>query len=347
MIASFLSQTRGFLIALTFTALPAVAQKTAPADGEVIAPSPQHISSESSNGLAATVNGRPITRSEVDESLKNQLHQINAQVSDPAKAAKLKAELRKEALDALIDRELILDEYEKVSGGQAVKPQYVDEDIKDFVRTTYSGDYDKFIKELKSYGMTLKKFRAVREKMLKVQMMRSHASKDVSIATPAQKEQFLKEHSDLFREKDYIKLRSITVSKLGSDVSTTPESQKRLITEIRQRVLKGADFASEAKTYSIDSHASGGGDWGTIDRTAMSGKMADAAFKLSAKSVGEIIEDNDNYYLFYVEAKQPGKMKPMGEIETDLEKMVQLEARKKLYEAWISRIRAKANIKKF
>jgi len=302
---------------------------------------------EASNGLAATVNGRPITRSEVDESLRNQLRQIDAQISDPAKAAEIKAKLRGEALDSLIDRELILAEYEKISGGQPIKAQYVDEDVKEFVRTTYAGDYDKFNKELNSYGMTPKKFRTVRETMLKVQMMRSHASKEAGIATPDDKAKFLKEHPDMFREKEYIKLRSITVSKIGGDVTTTPADQKKLVQEIRQRVLKGGDFASEAKTYSVDSHAANGGDWGTIDKSAMSGKMADAAFSLKEKSISEIIEDSDNYYLFYVEAKQPGKMKPMSEVEPELEKMVQLEARKKLYDAWIKRVRSKANIKKF
>ena len=302
---------------------------------------------EASNGLAATVNGRPIIWSEVNESLKNQLRQIDAQISDASKAADLKAKLRAEALDSLIDRELILAEYEKISGGQPIKAQYVDEDIKEFVRTTYEGDNDKFLKELQSYGMTVKKFRGVRETMLKIQMMRSHASKDVGIVTPDDKAKFLKDHPDLFREKDYIKLRSITVSKIGGDVSTTPADQKKLVQEIRQRVLKGGDFASEAKTYSVDSHAANGGDWGTIDKSAMSGKMAAAAFSLKEKSVSEIIEDSDNYYLFYIDAKQPGKLKPMSEVEPELEKMAQVEARQKLYDAWIKRVRAKANIKKF
>jgi len=305
-----------------------------------------HLHAEA-NGLAATVNGRPITLSEVSETIKIQLRQIDAQISDPARREAMKSKLRSEALDSLIDRELIMAEYQKLSGGQPIKSQYVDEDVKEFIRTTYNGDYNKFITELKGFGMTLKKFREVREKMLVVQMMRSHASKDISISTPEKKAKFLKEHGDLFREKDFIKLRSITVSKFSNNPGTTPADQKKLITEIRRRVMKGADFASEAKTYSSDSHAADGGDWGTIDKSAMSGKMADAAFSLSAKNVSEVIEDEENYYLFYVEAKQPGKMKPMAEIEADLEKMVQLEERKKAYDTWITRIRSKANIKKF
>ncbi len=299
------------------------------------------------NGLAATVNGRAITKAEVDEQIKNQVRAIDAQVPDVAKRAELKSKLRKESLDSLIDRELMLAEYIKLSGGQPVKPQYVQEDIKDFIKQTYGGDNDKFLKELKQFGMTLKKFSEVREKMLIVQMMRSHVTKEVGVPTPDKKAEFMKKHSDMFRGTEYIKLRSITVSKFGGAPGTTPDDQKKLIKEIRQRVIKGGDFASEAKTYSNDSHASSGGDWGTIDRSAMSARMAAAAFALDAKSISDIIEDEENYYLFYVEAKQPGKMKPASEIEPELEKLVQNEERTQLLKAWLDRARSKANIKKF
>jgi parvulin-like peptidyl-prolyl isomerase len=178
-------------------------------------------------------------------------------------------------------------------------------------------------------------------------MMRSHVTKEVGVPTPDKKDEFLKKHGDLFRGTDYIKLRSITVSKFGGSSGATPADQKTLIKEIRQRVLKGGDFASEAKTYSNDSHSSNGGDWGTIDKSAMSGRMATAAFSLDAKSISDVIEDEENFYLFYVEAKQPGKMKPMTEVEPELEKVVQNEERKQLLEAWLDRIRSKANIKRF
>jgi parvulin-like peptidyl-prolyl isomerase len=302
------------------------------------------------NGLAATVNGRAITKAEVDDQIMNQIRSIDAQVPEAAKRAELKSKLRKESLESLIDRELMLAEYQKLSGGQPVKQQYVQEDIKDFVKQTYGGDNDKFLKELKQAGLSLKKFSERREKMLIVQMIRSHVTKEVGIPTPDKKTAFLKKHGDMFRGDDYIKLHSITISKFGGAAGTTPEDQKKLIKEIRARVLKGGDFASEAKTYSNDSHSSAGGAWNEgkwIDRKVMSARMATAAFALDAKSISDVIEDEENYYLFYVEAKQPGKMKPTSEIEPELEKLVQNEERTQMLKAWLERTRSKANIKQF
>jgi peptidyl-prolyl cis-trans isomerase SurA len=298
------------------------------------------------NGLAATVNGTAITKAEVEERLKPQFQAIDAQVPE-GQRAELKAKFRKESLDDLINKQLLLGEYKKLSGGQPLKSQYLEEEIKDLIRKKYDGDRDKFLKSLKEYGMSYNKFRETQEKMLTVQMIKGHLTKEVGVPTPDKKEAFLKKHEDLFRGTDYIKLRSITVGKFAGSVGSTPADQKTLVKEIRQRVIKGADFASEAKTYSNDSHASAGGDWGTIDRSAMSAKMAKAAFALDAKSISDIIEDEENFYLFYVEAKQPGKMKPASEIEPELEAMVQNEERSKVLNAWLDRARSKANIKLF
>ncbi len=298
------------------------------------------------NGLAATVNGRPILRSEVDEMVKVQLLQAR-QISDPDKRAEIVSKLRTESRDRLIERELILAEYQKLSQGQPIKQQYVDEDIKTFVRETYNGDNEKFLKELKAYGMTLKKFRELREKMLVEQMMRGHLVKETGYATPEKKQQFLKEHGEMFREKDFIKLRSITIPKIGQNVTSTPQDQRKLIAEIRQRIAKGADFGALAKEHSTDSHAEAGGDWGWINDKTMSGRIADVAFSLKAKTMSEIIEDEDNFYLLYVEARQPGKAKPKEQIDADLEKLVNIAEKQKAWKAVIERMEAKANIRRF
>ncbi len=300
------------------------------------------------NGLAATVNGRPITRSEVDEFVKYQIAQASATIRDPKKREEVISSLRKNALEGLIERELILAEYARLTNNQPIKPQYVDDDIKQFIRETYQGDQAKFLQELKAYGMTLKKFREVREKMLIVQMMRTHNAKDSGLITPDKKDAFLREHGELFREKDHIKLRSITIPKVGEDATSTPQDQKQLITEIRRRLIKNsADFESEAKTYSKDSHADAGGDWGWIDREKLSKRMADSVFALKGKSVSDVIEDEDNYYLFFVEARQEGKLKPREEIEQKLNEFLKMEERKKASDEWIKRLKAKATIKYF
>jgi peptidyl-prolyl cis-trans isomerase SurA len=297
------------------------------------------------NGLAAVVNGRPIASSEIEQMIFRQLRMIDTQVP-PAQRAEFKAKLRKEALDTLVDVEVILSEYFKLSDGKGIKAEYVDEEIRQDIKTEYGGSETKFLQDLKAQGSSLKKYKEMKEKMLIVGMMRQSKTKDSGYASPERKAEFLKNNASQFREKDKIKLRTITIPKVTNEALVTPASQKQLVTEIRQRVVSGGDFAAEAKTYSQDSHASDGGDWGWIDEAAMSRQMSEEAFKLSAKAVSGVIEDQDSYYLFYVEDKQLGKSRPKSEIDAEVEKMVIMEQRKKSYEEWVARLRAKANIRR-
>ena len=209
-------------------------------------------SAEQMNGIAAVIDGtRVVTKSEVREAVTAQttlLRQsvLSGRMTENDYQSTVK-KLEEESLDSLIERELILREFEKMNG--QIKSQYIDEDVNRIVREQFDGDRAKFLAELKASNISLRKFRQLREKMLVVQMMRQRETGVIPPPTPEQREAYLKENSDRFREKDFIKLRTITVLKTSTIPGTTPEKQKKLIGEIRSRLGKGADFETEAKTY--------------------------------------------------------------------------------------------------
>ena len=100
-----------------------------------------------------------------------------------------------------------------------------------------------------------------------------------------------------------------------------------------------------AKTYSQDSKSGNGGDWGFITKKVLNRRMAEMVFSLPAKKVSDVTEFDDSFYIFYVEAKNPGKMKPDEEVQTELEKRVLMEKRKKAYEEWMTQLKRKATIR--
>ena len=200
---------------------------------------------QSQNGIAAVVNGKVITRSEVADAVNAQRQMIMMRHRDnPLQAQREIAELDKTALDSLIDRELILAEFKKVGG--TIKPQYVEDDINTLVREQFKGDRDTFVIELAKSGMTLKKFREMREKMIIVQVMRGKQGGSQPPPTPREVEDFYKNNADKFRDKDMIKIRTLTVPKFSGDAAATPEKQRQLAEEIRSKVIAGSDFATMA-----------------------------------------------------------------------------------------------------
>jgi peptidyl-prolyl cis-trans isomerase SurA len=304
-------------------------------------------SQKQSWGIAAKVAGKGVvTTSEVQDAVAAQSALLRRQVQiGRLSRSEYESTLKRlygDSLYSLIERELILGEFGKIGG--SLKPHYVDEDIKRIILEQFDGDRGKFLEELKGSGISMRKFRKLREKMLIVQMMRHRETGVISPPTPAQREAYLKKHEDKFREKAYVKLRTITILKTSETPGTTPEKQRKVIEELRSKLANGADFATVAKTYSEDSRGEHGGDWGWIDRETLKKELSDVAFDLPPKRLSKIVEDNRSFFILYVEAKRPGALQPMEEIQGTLEKLILQEERKKRHDAWVSRLWEKSVI---
>jgi parvulin-like peptidyl-prolyl isomerase len=242
-----------------------------------------------SYGIAVVVNGKPITTSEVRDAIQAQAQFIRMQIRDPKEADARLAALKSGALYALIERQLVLSEFEKA--GMSIKSQYVDDNINDLIREKFAGDREKFLYELAKNNMTLKKFRDEREKAMIVQMFRTQQVKNLPPPTPSQVEGFYRKNAPKFREKSYIKFSTITVPKYPvGDANATPESQKKLAEEIRTKIANGADFAQMAKTYSQDSRADQGGSWGLQDSESINPQIAEAALALKPGTISKVVD---------------------------------------------------------
>lgn len=305
------------------------------------------IAAEATNGIAAVVNGRPILRSEVEEVIKMQEMELRRNIADKSELDRELGELQKKALDTLVEQELILKEFEPFEANFREKVNaYADEYIKTkFIRDLFKGDRAEFMKQLTASGISYKKFHEKQRTNVIMQMMRGQNVKDVGYVTSDEKAAYLKAHSEDFREGDQLKLWSISIPKVSEEIGTTPTSQMALAKEIRTKLGRGDDFATLARTYSQDSKSSNGGDWGVITKKDLTPRMAKLVFGLPAKKVSDVIEFEGNYYVFYVEAKIPGKMRPQEEVEAEVERRVLNEKMKKAYDEWIVQLKRKATIR--
>ncbi|MFZ4766038.1 MAG: peptidylprolyl isomerase, partial [Roseimicrobium sp.] len=169
--------------------------------------------------------------------------------------------------------------------------------------------------------------------------------KDLPPATPAQVEAFYRKHADQFRDKDYIKFSTITIPKYPvGDINASPESQKKLAEEIRAKITGGGDFAQMAKSYSQDSRAESGGDWGLQERATLSKEIGDVAFALKTGGISKVTEVGPNYMIIFCEAKQPGAMEPLDKVRPQIEKAIGAEIGREAVNRWLSGLSTKAII---
>ena len=212
------------------------------------------------------------------------------------------------------------------------------------IRQQFKGDRDAFVIELAKTGMTLKKFRDLRQKMMIVSVMRNKQVGQLPPPTPREVEEAYQKNIELYRDKDMLKISTITLPRYAS--ASTPENQKKLAEEIRSKIIAGADFATMAKTYSEDSRKEDGGAWDWMERKAMKKSIADAAFALKDGGVSKVIEDEAAYIIIALEAKKLGTATPLDKVRPELERIINGERSKVLVEKWLENLRKKAVIRR-
>ena len=297
------------------------------------------------NGIVATVNGRPILKSEVEDLMRANALDLMRRHPDPVERAAELKKLRSKVLDSLIDQELIIKEFEPYAATATQRVEaHTDEMIKrQFVDGMFKGDRKKFLQELQESGIGYKKFHEQQIKNVIVEMMRGQFAKpETPYVTEEEKAEWIRKNPDHFRVGGKLKLWSITIP--GQADGKTPAQQAELVKEVRTSLVNGADFASQARTHSADSKRDAGGSWDWVDKKDLADAFWPIVSKLPTGKISEVVPFQGSFYIFWVEARQPGKLKPQAEIDAEVEKRVIMEKRQKASEAWLKKLRKKATI---
>ena len=304
------------------------------------------VAQQYSNRIAAVVDGIPIASSEVEETIKAQEQVIHFQFrNDPVRINKEIAALRASAIETLIDREVLLAEFKKIGG--VIKPQYVDDDISGIIRESFKGDRDAFVDELTKTGMSMKKFRELRETMVIMNVMRARNAGDHPPATPREVQEFYDKNVDKWREGDQIKISTITIPKFSGEPGSTPEKQQRLAQELRTKIVQGADFAAVAKANSADSHAENGGSWDWMAKTDLMPAIANAAMELKTGGISPVLDQETSFIIVSCDAKKLGTPPDINKLRPEIEKMINQEKSKGNIDKWMESVRKKHVIKKY
>lgn len=291
------------------------------------------------NGIAAVVNDQVVTFSQVRELVGAKEHAARQQFQGEALVAKIK-EIRTQAINDLIDRELILQEFKKQ--GFKIPEYFIDERVNAIVREEFGGDRQAFVRTIEAQGFTMARFKEMERDKVIVQEMTRAAIKQNVIIPEAKIAEFYRQNPEEFSTGAEVKLRMISIKKSGAS-----DSRRKMIEEIRAKVVDGADFGGLARMYDESPQQEVDGDWGWVDTKKLNEVLTKAAFALKPGEVSPVIEYADTYYLLYVEAKKPAKVTPLKDVRDDIDKRLMQQERQKLREEWLQKLRKKAFIKMY
>ncbi|HPA19899.1 MAG TPA: peptidyl-prolyl cis-trans isomerase [Verrucomicrobiae bacterium] len=304
------------------------------------------------DGVAAVVNGKVITFSDVKRYVgesEQQLVDLGLRGEELVNRVK---ELRLDALRALIDRALIIQEWD--SKGLTLPEKITDDRVDEIVRTNFGGDRAAFIRTLQAAGKTYEGFRREQKENIIVQAMTQKFVQEEVVISPYKIEQYYQKKASELRTDDEVKLRMIFLNPRfkekrtqadGTTVEVDP--QKVLAEELRAKLDAGADFADLARSFTEGTHKSDGGDWGWVSRKTLRKELAEVAFGMFPGQHSKVIETDNGYYIIKVEDSRKGRVPPLEEIRPEIEKMILVDERKARRDEWVNTLRQKAYIKMF
>ncbi|WPX39267.1 SurA N-terminal domain-containing protein [Akkermansia sp. N21116] len=301
------------------------------------------------NRIAATVNGRPITSSEVSF----RLMPIGAQLATqyPRQGAEFNRQLaaaKKAIINDLIDRELVLSEFD--SKGAQLKDSYVDQEISRIIRENFNGNRDRFLESLRLSNMTIRNFREVTKRNMVVMAMRASKYDQDIPPTPDEINREYQETKMKFRDitKDHIQFKKIFIPMLGDEHDSTPDVQLKLAELVAQEIRSGkSSFEEMAKTYSKDGMAENGGVWPMKERSELSPEFAAIIFDTPENQlVGPLIEPT-GFTIAVPLKKNLAPAPPLSKIKDEIDAQVRSKRSNERYKQWIERLRNKAIIKTY
>ncbi|MCP5537629.1 MAG: peptidylprolyl isomerase [Akkermansiaceae bacterium] len=302
-------------------------------------------------GIAAKVNGRVITKNEVNYHLTPYRQQLDA--SMPRKGPQYSALLKKakdEILDSLIERELILSEFRvKTNGDGKIPAHLIDQEIDRQVRELYNNNRNEFNKSLRQAGVTPAQHRRETEKKLVVQAMRSQQFKNAVPPLPNEVAAEYNKHKIKLRDTtgDALEYHKIYIPKTDpQNALVTAETQLQLAEDIVGKLEKGANFEELAKQHSKDAWAAEGGKVEKTKRTDLSPAFAAILMETPIGKVLGPLEDGRGYTIVRLDKKHYGPAPSLNKVRPEIEARVRARKNKAKHDRWMKRLRDNAMIEK-
>jgi peptidyl-prolyl cis-trans isomerase SurA len=294
------------------------------------------------NDIVARVNDALITYKEVRTAIDSDLEFIERRFAgQPALREQKERELWSEAVQQLVERQLILHEFK--TGGYNLPESWIEDQIDKDVRDNY-GDRLTLTRTLQARGLTFENYRQrVRERIIMEAMIGQFVPRN-PVISPFKIETYYKENQEAFKLEDQIKLRMIVLANRPTDSSFSPRDMAQ---EIHSKLEEGAPFAEMAMIYSQGSQSVEGGDWGWIERSVLRSDLAEVAFSLAPGGHSDVVETPDGCYLMLVEEVKPAHTRPLSDVRDQIERILKDQEKARLRDRWIGRLKAKSFVQYF
>ncbi|MCF7788378.1 MAG: peptidyl-prolyl cis-trans isomerase [Prosthecobacter sp.] len=287
--------------------------------------------------VVAKVNGMPIFASDLDAMIHAQERVIRFQfANDPARLRKELAEVKRNALNGLIDFQLLEDEFFRLGG--VIRKEDIDEDVKLAIQEAFKGDRAALMAELNAIGMTYGKYRELREQMIMVSAVRARIANKVEVTDKMVREHY-ENNLQKWRGPESVKFHTLTIFNTSANARSLAEG-------LRMKLASGGDFAEIARENSKDSRADDGGAWPWTSIANINNNVGKVMEKMKKGELSEVLEEPNSFVILRVDDIRKTEPKPFESVKEEVKKSLMEELSREKIENRLCRLREAAEIQK-
>lgn len=288
----------------------------------------------------AVVNGKAITRAEMERELAGMLNQMKSQGAVP-EASQVEA-LKKNLLEELISQELLAQEGTKL--GIKADGVMVDDRLKT-LKSRFPSE-EEFKSALSRSNLSEPELRSQMERGLLIHEVLSREVIQKVTISPQESKEYYDTHPDDFKQPQQVRASHILI-KLEPKAEEDAKAKARWeIEEVRKKLSKGADFAALAKEFSQCPSKAQGGDLGFFERGQMTKPFEDAAFSLKPGQTSGIVETEFGYHLIRVTEEKPAGMLSYENVKGELEEQLKEAKTRTEVGRYVEGLRNKAKVER-
>jgi peptidyl-prolyl cis-trans isomerase C len=253
------------------------------------------------------------------------------------------AQMKNEVLESLIERELLFQESKKK--GIQVKSEAVSGQLQK-IKQRYPNQ-EEFKKLLSSMGLTESDVLSQIARGMAIQELIDKEVAEKIKVSDEETKSFYDRNPQLFQQPEQVKASHILIKVQSNAPDEQKAEARKKIETVQQKVQKGEDFATLAKTYSEGPSGPRGGDLGYFKRGQMVKPFEEAAFSLKPNETSDIVETQFGYHLIKVDDKKPAKKMAYAEVKDRLSEHLKKQKTDSETNAYIETLRKDAKIEKF
>ncbi len=299
-------------------------------------------SSEIVDRIVVVVNDDIITLSDLNEVFDQYYQKIIKSGYLPDREKKMIYQVRKDAIDRLIDKKLTEQEIGK--NNISVDDKELDSAIERIKKDNYYTDED-LRAALLQEGLTIDGYKDSLEKQILRSKLVNYQVKSKIVITEEDIKDYYNKNAKQYKGKIKYHLRNLLIPLPEYATEDEKKNAENKMKSILDSLNKGEDFAEAAKKYSGSALASQGGDLGFIEESGLSAKLQQVIRKIKVGEYTGIIETDYGYQIFFVEEIVTTEGKSFELAYADIENKLYNEVVNKEYLNWLEKLREKSVIK--